>query len=195
MPLAFQTINRGQIAFGFFNIESDMLLLQQYFFFAEDFCDFVSDCAKQPEWTRDTKFEVFEIADSSDIGDLMGAINGIRHTGFIGKTYRRFPFPENPDDFKQNPQGFATQEIFREMIIPFAETVMIPFHPLTQHQVRIGKYIFSQTQFMALLEYVERGGMPRWRDEIRPDYVRRMVLDIRENRNRIFSGFPGSDNT
>jgi hypothetical protein len=31
MPLAFDTLSHGKIAFGFFNIESDMLLLEQYF--------------------------------------------------------------------------------------------------------------------------------------------------------------------
>jgi hypothetical protein len=29
MPLAFESINHGTIAFGFFNIESDMLLLDK----------------------------------------------------------------------------------------------------------------------------------------------------------------------
>lgn len=31
MPLAFDTLSHGTIAFGFFNIDSDMLLLEQYF--------------------------------------------------------------------------------------------------------------------------------------------------------------------
>jgi hypothetical protein len=30
MPLAFESISHGTIAFGFFNIDSDMLLLEQY---------------------------------------------------------------------------------------------------------------------------------------------------------------------
>ena len=38
MPLAFESLNRGTIAFGFFNIDTDLLLLQQYFLFADDFC-------------------------------------------------------------------------------------------------------------------------------------------------------------
>ncbi len=32
MPLSFRSENHGNIAFGFFNIESDMLLLENYFF-------------------------------------------------------------------------------------------------------------------------------------------------------------------
>jgi hypothetical protein len=33
MPLTFESISHGTIAFGFFNIDSDMLLLEKYFFF------------------------------------------------------------------------------------------------------------------------------------------------------------------
>ena len=32
MPLSFSSTTHGNIAFGFFNIESDMLLLENYFF-------------------------------------------------------------------------------------------------------------------------------------------------------------------
>lgn len=38
MPLEFESLSHGRIAFGFFNIETDMILLNQYFLFAEDFC-------------------------------------------------------------------------------------------------------------------------------------------------------------
>ena len=34
MPLSFESQSHGQVAFGFFNIASDMLLLERYFFFA-----------------------------------------------------------------------------------------------------------------------------------------------------------------
>lgn len=37
MPLAFESISHGTLPFGFFNIESDMLLLDHYFFFASDY--------------------------------------------------------------------------------------------------------------------------------------------------------------
>jgi len=39
MPLAFESLSHGTIAFGFFNIASDMLLLEHYFLFATDFVD------------------------------------------------------------------------------------------------------------------------------------------------------------
>jgi hypothetical protein len=32
MPLAFESISHGTIVFGFFSINADMLLLEQYFF-------------------------------------------------------------------------------------------------------------------------------------------------------------------
>ncbi len=111
MPLSFKSENHGNIAFGFFNIESDMLLLENYFFFADEFCRLISDAAVSlPDETenlqgsgqKESEFglKVYHIADPSDIGDLMGAIHGMHFTGFIGETYKVFPFPENPWDFK-----------------------------------------------------------------------------------------------
>lgn len=188
MPLTFQTINHGSIAFGFFNIESDMLLLQQYFFFADDFCRHISTCAEYEIWSPAEKFAVYEIANPADVGNLMGAINGVRYTGFIGDTYRKFPFPADPADFKQNPLGFESQNIFREMIAPYAETREIPFLRLKNRSVRIGNYIFDQGNFHELLRYVEQGGFPRWRDNIKPDYVNSMKRQINETENEIFSG-------
>jgi hypothetical protein len=38
MPLAFESMSHGTIAFGFFSIDSDMLLLEQYFLFGSEFC-------------------------------------------------------------------------------------------------------------------------------------------------------------
>ena len=188
MPLAFQSINHGSVAFGFFNIESDMLLLQQYFFFADAFCRYVSDCAAQEMWSPFEKFEVYEITDPEDVGDLMGAINGIRYTGFIGDTYRKFPFPGNPIHFKQNPLGFKSQDMFRKMITPYAQTIEIPFLRLQNWNVRIGDYIFDRNNFLELLRYVERGGFPNWRDNLRPDYVENMKKEISSSNNKIFSG-------
>jgi len=43
MLLAFDSTSHGRIAFGFFNIESDMLLLDHYFSFASDFCSALSE--------------------------------------------------------------------------------------------------------------------------------------------------------
>ena len=89
MPLAFNCISHGTVAFGFFNIESDMLLLEHYFFFASDFCRYVEDIV---EWDNEkpyvTTWPIFCIESSEAIGDLMGAIHGVRFSGFIGELYK-----------------------------------------------------------------------------------------------------------
>jgi len=118
----------------------------------------------------------------------MGAINGIRYTGFIGDTYRKFPFPDNPADFKQNPLGNQTRDLFKELIAPYAETLEIPLIRLKNQCVRIGDYTFDQPNFHELLRYVGRGGFPRWRDEVSPDYVSSMKRHINKSTNEIFSG-------
>jgi hypothetical protein len=136
-----------------------------------------------------SKFTVYEIDNPVDVGDLMGAINGIRYTGFIGETYRRFPFPDNPAHFKQNPLGCKTQKIFREMIVPYAKAIEIPFLRLQNCCIRFGDYIFTQNNFHELLRYVEEGGFPRWQNNLKPDYVDSMKQEINESKNEIFSGF------
>lgn len=49
MPLAFNSLNQGNIAFGFFNIDTDLLLLEHYFLFADDFCAYLSLLAAHSE--------------------------------------------------------------------------------------------------------------------------------------------------
>jgi len=127
------------------------------------------------------------------VGDLMGAINGIRYSGFIGDTYRRFPFPDNPADFKQNPLGNKTRDLFKELIAPYAEITEIPFSRLNDRCVHIGDYTFDQSNFHELLRYVGRGGFPRWRDDLDPDYVRRMKRQINASKNEMFSGLKFDD--
>ncbi|MDA3787691.1 MAG: hypothetical protein PF503_04270, partial [Desulfobacula sp.] len=121
MPLSFTSQSHGNIAFGFFNIESDMLLLEKYFFFADDFCRWVIEMAKEDD-SRVKKFEhpVYYIDDPNDIGDLTGAIHGMLFTGFIGKLYTLFPFPDDPKAFKQNPDGFKTRKVVKSYIESFS---------------------------------------------------------------------------
>ena len=105
MPLSFKSENHGNIAFGFFNIESDMLLLENYFFFADEFCKLIDQASKESDnGQKQFQFKICFIADPNNIGDLMGAIHKVRFTGFIGNIYKLFPFPEDPDAFKQNPE-------------------------------------------------------------------------------------------
>jgi hypothetical protein len=173
MPLAFESVSHGHVAFGFFNIESDMLLLERCFFFADDFCRLVLDMARSgAESGFEAAWQVYRIAKLKDIGDLQGAIHGTRHIGFIGKTYRKYPFPRKPEDFKQNPQGFQTRAEFTEMVGKCADKLEIQVSADPSNgQVAIGDYVFSRESFLELVRYVWRGGYPRWRDETRPDYV------------------------
>jgi len=188
MPLTFESMSHGTIAFGFFNIESDMLLLEHYFIFATDFCQFIEDVAvKSNEEAYKNKWPLYVIEESENIGDLMGAIHGIRHTGFIGEVYRRFPFPNNIENFKQKPTGYQSQALIRDIILRYARLVHIPVNVAKGvFEINIGQYRFSCKAFQELVRYVWRGGYPRWKDELRPDYVLAMQNKIEGYRQGLF---------
>jgi len=190
MPLAFESISHGSIAFGFFNIDSDMLLLDRYFFFATEFSKYISSMAEnEKDGACETLWQVYYIADPEDIGDLMGAIHAIRYTGLIGETYRRFPFPLNPEDFKQKPEGYMNRKIVESMIEKYAEPcrINVAVDEKTQ-EIGIGAYRFTWAVFHQLLNYVWRGGYPRWKDEVRPDYVMAMKRAVERSENSFFEG-------
>lgn len=180
MPLAFQSLSHGTIAFGFFNIESDMLLCDRYFFFADDFCSQIEQMVQHAgEQTHHSAWRVHTIASADEIGDLMGAIHGVRFTGFIGELYRRFPFPQQPEKFKQNPEGDRTRALVIEMISRYARIEEIQIAVDNKRlETAIGRYHFSRNQFQQLLKYVWRGGYPRWRADIRPAYVSAMKTQV-----------------
>ncbi len=197
MPLSFKSENHGNIAFGFFNIDSDMLLLENYFFFADEFCTLIANAAcslpdetenlhgsmqKEPEFG----LKVYHIADPHDIGDLMGAIHGMRFTGFIGETYKEFPFPKNPLDFKQNPEGYRTRKFIKKLIKSFAKKTEILVKFAEDGCVSINSYVFDINVFHELLLYVDQGGYPRWKDETRPGYVIAMKDSVLKSSNRFF---------
>ena len=188
MPLAFESISHGTIAFGFFNIESDMLLLDRYFIFASDFCSNIGNMAEHAgDRSYHAAWPVHIIDAAEDIGDLMGAIHGVRFTGFIGHLYRRFPFPQQPKDFRQNPNGFRTRTLVSGIIGKFAESREIPVGTSPDETyIDIGDYRFSRPQFQELIKYVLRGGYPRWKDEIKPGYVNEMKEKIILNSSGLF---------
>lgn len=179
MPLAFESLSHGTIAFGFFNIDSDMLLFEKYFLFGSEFCEHISDMAENCDEDQfESNWPVYTIEDRAQIGDLMGAIHGIRFTGFIGEIYRRYPFPEKPEAFKQKPEGYQSQALVRDMISNYAVQILLRVDANNRAlEVDIGEYKFSRKTFQELVTYVWRGGYPRWRDGIRPDYV----LDMKDN--------------
>jgi hypothetical protein len=188
MPLAFESMSHGTIAFGFFNIESDMLLLEQYFLFGSEFCLHIGEMAQNVDEAQyKSNWPVYVIEDREQIGDLMGAIHGIRFTGFIGELYRKFPFPEEPAAFKQKPEGYLNQAVVRDMISGYARQVLLPVEANHRAlEVDIGAYKFSRKTFQELITYVWQGGYPRWRDDIRPDYVLDMKTEIEGRRRGLF---------
>jgi hypothetical protein len=190
VPLAFHSLNHGDIAFGFFNIDTDLLLLEHYFFFADDFCELLVNLA---EWSAEPSFEtawqIYDIPRRADIGDLMSAIHGFRFTGFIGEIYGRFPFPQKQEDFKQKPEGFQTRSIVKTILEKYAGITTIPVRLETSNStIAIAEFLFQKNVFRQLIEYVWLGGYPRWKADIRPDYVLMMKERIEKSRNWPFSG-------
>ncbi len=190
MPLAFDSLSHGIVAFGFFNIESDMLLLERYFLFATEFCDYVSRIAEQDvDGSFNMSWDVYNIKEPKDIGDLMGAIHGARYTGFIGELYQQFPFPVRPQDFKQSPDGVKNRAMVEAVIEKYANRIKIPFSvDKDAHKVMIGQYWFTKTTFQELIKYVWQGGYPRWKNETRPDYVTEMKTKIGSGDKKLFQG-------
>ncbi len=191
MPLAFESLSHGTIAFGFFNIETDLLLLEHYFFFASDFCRLVSGIAsEQPDKQDEPHLYILQGFDLPYelIGDLHGAIAGTRLVGFIGEVYKRYPFPSLLADFKQNPEGFETRGEIEKIVRAYGKEIRMPVRPAGDEEIGIGEYRFSRSGFHALIAYVWRGGYPRWKDERRPEYVRDMASAIERSSHPLFEG-------
>ena len=195
MPLSFDSLSHGTIAFGFFNIESDMLLCDRYFLFADEFCTYIGDIAGNAgEQFYRASWRVQVIETAEEIGDLMGAIHGVRFTGFLGELYRRFPFPQQPEEFKQNPAGAQTQPLVTEIISRYGITqeIAVAVDPNTM-EIELGAYRFNHIQFQELLKYVWRGGYPRWKNEIRPAYVLEMKNNVLLSDTGVFSDIEFGD--
>jgi len=173
MPLAFRSESHGTIAFGFFNIESDMLLLDHFFFFATDFCEVICKIAEgQGRAKEQYSLPAYAIENPSDVGDLHGGIAGTHYSGFIGETYKRYPFPGDQRKFKQQTEGFKTRDEFKQMILGFGTPIdLLVSQDQKNAQVSISPYVFSPQNFMKLIVYVIQGGYPRWLDDIAPAYV------------------------
>ena len=173
MPLAFESESHGTIAFGFFNIESDMLLLDRYFFFATDFCAAV--CKLKGEQGGDTgeiQLPAYVLESPAAIGDLHGGIAGTHYSGFIGETYKKYPFPGDEKLFKQHTEGFKTRDEIEQMILKFGASTDLTLRQNSKEQlVSSGPFSFSQQNFSQLIAYVIRGGYPGWQDNVAPDYV------------------------
>lgn len=186
MPLAFPSRSHGTVAFGFFNIESDMLLLEQWFFFADRFCRAVRALAQGIAASNDgaallrAHIDGWRIEERIRIGDLHGAIAGVDLGGFIGATYREWPFPSRPEQFKQSPRGDQTQRKMREIISRFGRPERIELSwERASGIARLAELTFDSATFTRLVHYVQQGGYPRYRDELRPPYVAAMMAELR----------------
>jgi len=172
MPLAFESISHGAIAFGFFNIDSDMLLLDRYFFFSTAFCGYMVDIATcEPGESKILPWQVYHIPDPERIGDLMGAIHGVHFSGFLGEVYEKYPFPQDEADFKQKPEGTRTQDIVEAIMGKYGKPAEILFTmDEARNEAAIGPYRFRKDGFQALIQYVWQGGYPRIKINSDPTY-------------------------
>lgn len=186
MPISFSSVSHGHIPIGFFNIETDMLLMDRYFFFSTDFCKWVIEWANAENFNRDEKM-VYAIQQREMIGNLSDAIYGYDFTGFIGGVYKLFPFPEKRSGFKQKPYGNRNRQVVERTIQPFAVQLKIP---IVLHQenltIEFGDYTLSMDVFHEIIGYIEVGGMPGWLEGRPPDYVSEMITQLGITHNRHF---------
>ena len=94
MPLQFESISHGPIAFGFFNIETDMILLNQYFLFANDFCHHIIHSSENDKETYEAPWEVYPIEKGAEIGNLIGTSMGLTTAVLLEKSIRSSLSPE-----------------------------------------------------------------------------------------------------
>jgi hypothetical protein len=189
MPLLFESLSHGAVPFGFFNIETDMILLNDYFFFASDVSERIIEIAG--EGSRkifETEWYAY-ILEIRQIGNLMEAISGVELSGFIGEVYGHFPFPHEPDKFKQNPNGYINRELVEGIVRRYTAISKIQVVVDAVNQtIRIGEYFFSKQGFHELLKYLWLGGYPRWKDGIRPEYIVKMKERIEPSTHPFFEG-------
>jgi len=186
MPLLFQSLSHGEIPFGFFNIETDMILLQNYFFFASEMAENVIKLTENTGKSQEQTWSVY-ILEEGQIGNLMGAISGVVFVGFIGEVYTHFPFPHEPEKFKQNPEGYKTRGLIEEIVHRYTHpTTITTVVDTAEQSLKIGRYQFSKHGFHALLGYLWEGGYPKWKGGIRPSYIRKMKEAIQRSSNPLF---------
>ena len=191
MPLEFQSLSHGSIAFGFFNIDTDLLLMEKYFFFASSFCNTVEEMAsRKNHMVENFVMPGYVIEGFENIGNLMGVIHGIDLTGFMGAIYKLFPFPQSPEDFKQKLDDNAHRAAVEDLINQWGRPITISVKvEAGAKRVKIAEILFSKATFLKLVAYVWRGGMPGWEDTLRPDYVRNMKNAVNTNVSPLFTNF------
>ncbi len=159
MPLLHSSSSHGEVAFGFYNIETDALLLDGLFFFCSDFCRSMEKLALGP---GETEIDGYRFDDPAAIGDFHGAMQGRNFTGYFGELYRKWPMPEAPDRFRQKLAGEESRDLSEAILARHAKAETIFCRRETDGVVEIGEYIFSLGQFLDLIRYIRRGGLPTW---------------------------------
>lgn len=188
MPLAFNSASHGQVAFGFFHIETDLLLLDRLFFWAADFCGLMARLA-QGHGALSASLPGFTVSEPHNLGDLHGAIAGRDLHGFIGSLYGLSPFPPQRAAFRQNPTPALPAQVVANQMARFGQAIEIPVTAdPSAGRLAIGEYRFDQAGAAALVDYVWRGGMPGWLDCRRPAYVLALALAIEQHPSPWFSG-------
>jgi hypothetical protein len=192
MPLNFDTLSHGQIPIGFFNIDTDLFLINNYFIFADDLCLAIGNWAVSEVGNTDIEqytkeLELYVINNPEDVGNLMGAIYGVIYTGFIGEVYKKFPFPEKKENFKQKPNGFRNREVVKKILLEFGEKKRVEVKlDKKAGTLLLGEFKFDQEQFHEVIAYIWRGGMPGWKDDQQPEYVKTMMRTVLESNHWFF---------
>ena len=194
MPLLFNSLSHGAVSFGFYNVETDGLLLGQQFFFCTDFCAAVKGLFEKPlEQPADSAIYGHVFHDPQHIGDLRGAINGYRHTGFFGDVYRIWPFSQSPEAFRQKLRCFENRGRTLALLESQAAGIEIPVKRGSNFErVAIGSYHFCREEFVRLLRYVVRGGYPTWEDHSEcqlPDQLRVLRQLLAQHEELLMEGF------
>ncbi|GAB4275276.1 MAG: hypothetical protein Kow0092_30850 [Deferrisomatales bacterium] len=160
MPLAFSSLTHGTVAFGFYNVETDGLLLEDHFFFCTELCRAALALANGAARAF-VPGHVFDRPEA--VGDLMGAIHGVRWTGYLGEVYRLWPFPARPEAFRQRLEGHRTRAAVEALLDRWARRSRIRLlRSAGSVPFQIGPYGFSEAGWRELVAYVHRGGHPTW---------------------------------
>jgi hypothetical protein len=192
MPLAFRSIDHGVVAFGFFNIDTDLLLLERTLVWGEHFTTALGAlAAAAPDALTTTTLPAFRVPPERSLGNVMGAIQGFDRGGFIGAVYDRFPFPEDPAAFRQRPEVAGNRAAITALLEQWAEpSEQTLVHDPGTGLVTVAGITFEAGWFRDLVAYVWRGGYPRWLDERRPQYVVEMRRAIEDSSHPLFREQP-----
>ncbi len=159
MPLLHSSSSHGEVAFGFYNIETDALLLDGLFFFCSDFCRVMG---KLSLGSGEAEIAGYRFNNPAAIGDFHGAMQGVNFTGYMGELYQQWPMPETPGLFRQKLAGEERRDLSEAILARHAEAELISCRRNKDGVVEIGEYIFLPGQFLGLIRYVRRGGHPTW---------------------------------